>query len=424
MVGIGISSVSSEMSTDPNRLAILGGPKTRSSPMPGRFAFGDAELVAVQDVFAYYKSKGVDFGYQGHFEERYCAAFVDHLGVGGYADAVATGTAALYVALAALQLPRGSHVAVSPITDPGTINAIILNGCAPLLIDAVPGSYNAGPDQFRQRLTPETRAVVLVHAAGLAAPVDKFLPIARERGIKVLEDCSQSHGARLHGKQIGTFGDIAAFSTMYRKNHATGGCGGVVFTPDERLYQSVRAFADRGKPFWQPGFNDKDPKQFLFPAMNLNIDELSCAIGIQTLARLDRTNQRRRAFLRTLSDALRQRSAVCTPSPVSDDDAPFFHPIFVAREKVSCGVREFAEAVAAEGINVNPHYDYVVSEWPYAKPYLADEFPTPNAVACRDASFNLLLNENFGADEVRDITDAIAKVERHYCLSSAKAILG
>src|SRR6266542_2801114 len=332
----------------PSRLAIHGGPRTRSTPMPGRFAFGDAEFAAIKEVFSYYRERNLDFGYQGHFEERYCDAFVRYLEAPGYADAVATGTAALFVALAALQLPRGSHVAVSPITDPGTINAIILNGCAPLLMDSMPGSYNAGPEQFRQRLTPETRAVLLVHAAGVAAPVDEFLPIACDRGIKVLEDCSQSHGARLNGKQVGTFGDIAAFSTMYRKNHATGGCGGVIFTPDEKLYHLVRAYADRGKPFWQSGFNDKDPKQFLFPALNLNIDELSCSIGIQTLDKLDRTNQRRREFLRSLSDALCQRSAVCSPSPVSDNDAPFFFPIFVAREKLSCSVREFADAIAAE----------------------------------------------------------------------------
>jgi len=108
--------------------------------MPGRFAFGDAELAAVQDVFSYYRERNLDFGYQGHFEERYCEACVRYLGAPGYADAVATGTAALFVAVAALQLPRGSQVVVSPITDPGTINAIILNGCAPVLMDSMPGN--------------------------------------------------------------------------------------------------------------------------------------------------------------------------------------------------------------------------------------------------------------------------------------------
>ncbi len=402
------------MSADTTRLAILGGPKARATPLPGRFAFGDPEFAAVQEVFTYYKAKGIDFGYQGYFEERYCQNFVSYLGVGGFADAVATGTGALYVALAALQLPRGSHVLVSPITDPGTLSAIILNNLTPVLLDSMPGQYNSGPDQLRARLTPQTRALVLVHCAGVAAPVDDMVAIAHEHGVKVLEDCSQSHGAKWKGQKVGTFGDIAAFSTMYRKNHATGGCGGVIFSRDENLYRLVRAHADRGKPFWREGYNDKDPKQFLFPALNWNLDELSAAIGISALHKLDGVNRRRRDFLRAFSDELRTHSELCTPSPVTDNNAPFFFPIFVDATRLQCTVREFGEAVGAEGVSVNPHYDYVVSEWAYVRPHCADAFATPNAVAVRDASFNLLFNENFGPTEARDLAAAIAKVEHHY----------
>jgi dTDP-4-amino-4,6-dideoxygalactose transaminase len=376
------------MSKEANRLAIHGGPKARATPLPGRHAFGEAELAAVQEVFAYYQARGVDFGYQGHFEEQYCKAFVDHLGVGGYADAVATGTGSLFVALAALQLPKGSQVIVSPITDPGTINAIILNNLKFVLMDSMPGQYNAGPEQLRARLTPQTRAVVIVHSAGKAAPVEEMVAIAHQSGVKVLEDCSQSHGAKWHGKPIGTFGDLAAFSTMYRKNHATGGCGGVIFTRDENLYRLTRAHADRGKPFWQAGYNDKDPKQFLFPALNWNLDELSAAIGISTLGKLDEVNRRRREFLRALAGELQARGSSCTLLPIDDGDA--------------------------EGISVNPHYDYVVSEWPYARPHCADSFSTPNAVAVRDASFNLLFNEKFTAAEARDLATAIVKVEAYF----------
>ena len=402
------------MSHAANSLAIHGGPKSRATPLPGRFAFGDAELAAVQEVFAHYRAKGVDFGYQGDFEERYCRAFVDYLGVGGFADAVATGTGALFVALAALQLPRGSHVLTSPITDPGTVNAIILNGLVPVVMDSMPGQYNSGPEQLRAHLTPQTRAVVIVHSAGKAAPVADMVALAHEHGVKVLEDCSQSHGAKWNGQQIGTFGDLAAFSTMYRKNHATGGCGGVIFTRDEALYRLVRAHAARGKPFWQDGFNDKDPKQFLFPALNWNLDELSAAIGISALGKLDGVNRRRREFLRALAAELRLNGSACTLPPVAEGDAPFFCPVFVDNTRATCPAREFGACVGAEGVSVNPHYDYVVSEWPYARPYLADGFGTPNAVAVRDASFNLLFNENFGAAEAREIATAIVKVEKHF----------
>ena len=407
------------MSRGANLLAIHGGPKARATPLPGRFAFGEAELAAVQEVFAYYKAKGVDFGYQGHFEELYCQAFVEHLGVGGFADAVATGTGSLFVALAALQLPKGSHVVVSPITDPGTVNAIILNNLTPVIMDSMPGQYNAGPEQLRARLTPQTRAAVIVHSAGKAAPIEEMAALAHEHGVKVLEDCSQSHGAKWHGRPIGTFGDLAAFSTMYRKNHATGGCGGVIFTRDENLYRLTRAHADRGKPFWQDGYNDKDPKQFLFPALNWNLDELSAAIGISTLGKLEEVNRRRREYLRMLAGELQARGSSCTLQPIDDGHAPFFCPVFVDRARVACIAREFAEAVGAEGVSVNPHYDYVVSEWPYARPHCADSFNTPNAVAVRDASFNLLFNENFGAPEARDIATAIVKVEEHFARACA-----
>lgn len=399
-----------------SELAINGGPKVRTNPMPPRFAFGEEEFRRVIDeALEHYRTRGLDFGYQDTFERLYTEAFVRYMEVeGGFADAVNTGTAALFVAIAALQLPPGSHVIVSPITDPGTINAIILNGLVPALADSSPRSYNMGAEQFSERITDRTKAVIVVHAAGRAAPVDRIAEIAKERGLWVIEDCSQAHGARLGGRKVGTFGDIAAFSTMYRKAHATGSCGGVIFTQREELYRLVRAYADRGKPFWMPGFDDKDPTTFLFPALNFNIDELSCAIGLKSLEKLDRTIQHRLAFLRRLAAQIRDKSRVCSPSEVSDHDSPFFYPIFVDGSRINCSKKEFAEAVRSEGINLNPHYMYVVSQWPYVQPYLADSFSCPNAVECRDSSFNILLNENYGDQEVEDTVAAILKVERAY----------
>ncbi|MBC3640823.1 DegT/DnrJ/EryC1/StrS aminotransferase family protein, partial [Klebsiella sp. Kps] len=89
----------------------------------------------------------------------YTDAFVEMMG-GGYADAVATGTAALYVAVAALDLPKGSEVIVSPITDPGTLSAVVLNGLRPRLVDSTPDSYNVGPKQFAERITPNVSAAI------------------------------------------------------------------------------------------------------------------------------------------------------------------------------------------------------------------------------------------------------------------------
>jgi dTDP-4-amino-4,6-dideoxygalactose transaminase len=394
------------------RLAIDGGPKLRERPMPARLAF-DGCTDAAREVFDYYAARGLDPGYQGEFERRYTDAFATWLG-GGHADAVSTGTAALYVALAAMELPDGSHVLVSPVTDPGTVSAIILNRLVPVLMDSAPGSCNTGFDQFAAALTPQARAVVVVHAAGAAAEIDRIAPAARDRGLLVLEDCSQAHGARRAGRPVGTFGDLAAFSTMYRKAHATGGSGGVVFTRDEELFHRVRAHADRGKPSWRAGFDEKDPATFLGPALNFNLDEISCAIGERSLARLDDTIRRRLAFVRALQERLRATSRVCAPTPIGDGDSPFYYPIRVDPARLSCGKRAFAEAVRAEGIDLNPDYRYVVAEWPWVRRCLAGRLDTPNAAAWRETHFNILLNERYGAQEADDIAAAIAKVEQVY----------
>src|SRR6185369_11540136 len=149
-------------------LAIHGGEKVRKTPMPARLALGDAEVAMINRVLEHYRQRQIDPGYQGVFEKRYTDLFVEMMG-GGFADAVATGTASLYVALAALDLPKGSEVMISPITDPGSLSAIILNGLKPRLCDSKPDSYNIGADQVTQRLGPNVSAICLVHSAGHAA---------------------------------------------------------------------------------------------------------------------------------------------------------------------------------------------------------------------------------------------------------------
>ena len=116
------------------RLAVEGGTPVRTAPMPRRLAMGAAEVEMLNEALEAYRVERVDPGYQGVYEKRYTDDFVAYMG-GGYADAVATGTAAIFLAIAALDLPRGSEVIVSPITDPGTISAIIMNGLKPRLAD-------------------------------------------------------------------------------------------------------------------------------------------------------------------------------------------------------------------------------------------------------------------------------------------------
>jgi perosamine synthetase len=394
-------------------LAIYGGQPVRKTPMPPRLGLGEDERRMVLEVLDYYAERKVDPGYQGAFEKIYTDAFVEMMG-GGYADAVATGTAALYIAVAALNLPKGSEVIVSPITDPGTLSAVILNGLKPRLVDSKPDSYNVGPEQFAERITPNVSAAIIVHSAGYAAEIDKIVEIAHARGIKVIEDCSQAHFAKHKAKPVGTFGDIAAFSTMYRKAHSTGPSGGLVYSRDLELFRSALVHSDRGKPRWRDDFDDRDPSTYLAPALNHHTDEISCAIGYASLRRLPATIVSRLAFVSDFVARLYDASNVCQAYRFMPTSSPFFYPVVVDVEAITCSKIEFAEAVRAEGIDLNPHYKYVVCEWPFIRPYLADDFDTPNARSIRDRSFNLYLNEKYGEQESRDCVKAIVKVEKHF----------
>ena len=394
-------------------LAVHGGEPVRKTPMPPRIALGEDERRMVLEVLDHYAERKVDPGYQGTFEKIYTDAFVEMMG-GGYADAVSTGTSALYISVAALDLPKGSEVLVSPITDPGTLAAIVLNGLKPRLVDSRPDSYNVGPEQFAERITPNVSAAIIVHAAGYAAEIDKIAEIARKHGIKVVEDCSQAHFARHKAKPVGTFGDIAAFSTMYRKAHMTGPSGGLVYSRNLDIFRSALVHSDRGKPRWRDDFDDRNPSTYLAPALNHHTDEISCAIGLASLRRLPATIVSRLAFVSDFVARLYDASEVCRAYRFMPTSSPFYYPVVVDVDAISCSKIEFAEAVRAEGIDLNPHYKYVVCEWPYIRPYLADDFDTPNARSIRDRSFNLYLNEKYGEQESKDCVKAIVKVEKHF----------
>lgn len=399
---------------EPEALAIKGGQAVRSTPMPARVALGAGEFERIKEVIEYYQGHDLDPGYQGVFEEQYCDAFCKMMG-GGYADAVSTGSASIFVAIAALSLPEGSEVLVSPITDPGTLSAITMQGLVPSLVDSAPGLFNIGAEQVASRISSKTSALVCVHSLG--APIfdiEEIVRICNKNGVKVVEDCSQSHMAEVAGQKVGCFGDIAAFSTMYRKTHITGASGGLVYSRSIETYRNALAHADRGKPRWIEDFDDRDPNGFLFPALNFHTDEISCGIGISSLDRVNETKLQRTKYLQGVKEQLESEVESCRVTMPVEGVSPFVVPVIVDSSKLSVSKVTFAKAVLAEGIGLNPHYQYLVRDWPWLQKYLSDNYETVHAREIRDNSFMLYCNENYGPQEIRDTVMAIYKVEQAY----------
>lgn len=404
-------------------LAIDGGSPVRSEPFPPRQLIGNAERGAVDSYLSERESSGTPIEYQGAAEEAYCEAFADQLG-GGYADAVNSGTAAIYVALRALDLEPFSEVIVSPITDPGGQMPVALQNCVPIVADSAPGSYNTGPEQIEACITPRTSAICVGHIMGEPLDMPGIMAVADEFDLPVIEDAAQAHGAELDGRPVGTFGDIAAFSTMYGKHYATGGQGGVVYTQDRDLYDRVRRAADRGKPF---GLDDETGN--VIASLNFNLDELAATIGRAQLDRLPEIVANRRDFVNDLGSELTALPGVEIPEIV-DGAAPsyWFWRLRVDPTPLSCSADRFCKALAAEGLPVTPRYDarphtapwfteqrvFGSSGYPWQAPaYDGDPDPavsTPNADAAIEACFNLTIHETWGTAERTDILHGFEKV--------------
>ena len=284
-------------------LAINGGKKIRSISMPYRRQFGEEELQAVVEVFEDSWVNEVDFGFQGKFEENFAREFSEFHG-GGFADAVSSGTAAVYLALKALDLQPGCDVIVSPATNPGSVMPVAVQNVKLVVPDSAVNSFNVSPETFERSITPLTRAAVLTHLGGNALDLDPIMEICRAKNIYLIEDCSQAHGTIYKDKMVGTFGEISAWSTMFSKTVSTGGCGGIVFTKNKDLYWRLRSISDRGKPFHKPNFSSKNTRDYLFPSLNFNTDEISCAIGSSVLRRLPEIIRKRREIARKIDEGL------------------------------------------------------------------------------------------------------------------------
>ena len=397
------------------KLALLGGKKLRKKQMPPRFSFGKKENSEIKKMINYYKSRGEDPKYSGKWEEKYCSNFSKFMG-GGFADAVATGTGAIYVAMKSLELPKNSDIIMSPVTCSGNFSCITEQGHNPILVDSEIDSYNTSLKKIKERITRRTKLIQLTHVGG--EPVDDIKEIAAyatKNNIYLLEDCSQAIGAKIQGKLVGSFGDIAAFSTMYRKNLAANSSGGIIFTRKFKIYKKVLAYADRGKILWKKNLDLRDPKYSLFPALNWNTDEFSCAIGLSSLKRLNVTNSKRLKFIRTLNNLMRKKNVKsCKISNFHEGYAPFFLPIFYDKKKLKISKKKFAKALSMEGIPLGVDYGCIVSTWKWAKKYFSKKFTTPNSIKMRDNCFHLYLNENYKYDEAKDIVDAVIKVENYY----------
>ncbi|TAW87723.1 DegT/DnrJ/EryC1/StrS family aminotransferase [Rhizobium ruizarguesonis] len=222
--------------------------------------------------------------------------FADYLGA-EFCIGVANGTDAIEIALEALALPSGSEVIIPGNTFIASSEAVTRSGLKVVFADVDPGNYTLTAETVRAKLTPRTRAIMAVHLYGHPCDMIALKEVADERGLKILEDCAQAHGATCHGKTVGTIGDIATFSFYPGKNLGAYGDAGAIVTGDADLAKRARMIANHGRV----AKYDHD-----FEGRNSRLDGLQAAILCAKLPNLPAWTERRIAiadrYIAELSD--------------------------------------------------------------------------------------------------------------------------
>lgn len=215
-----------------------------------------------------------------------------------YAVALANGTVALDVALKALGIGAGDDVIVTSRTFLASASSIVTAGANPIFADVELDSQNISAQTIEAVLTPNTKAIICVHLAGWMCDMDPIMQLAQEKGLYVIEDCAQAHGAKYKGKSAGSIGHIAAWSFCQDKIMTTGGEGGMVTTNDEELWKKMWSYKDHGKNF-DSIYNKQHPPGFRWLhdsfGTNWRMMEMQAVIGRLQLKKMPEWTAKRLA---------------------------------------------------------------------------------------------------------------------------------
>jgi perosamine synthetase len=223
-----------------------------------------------------------------------------------HAFATTSATTALHLSLAALGIGPGDDVLVPDFTFPATANVVIQQGARPVLVDVDPGTFTMDPADLERMITPASRAVLPVHAFGLAADMDPIMAVARAHDLAVVEDAACALATTYRGKPVGAIGTLGCFSFHPRKSITTGE-GGMITTDDEGLADRIRLLRSHG--------GRRTGNRFTFEAAGYNyrLSDILAAVGVAQLRKLDRLLERRRAIARRYRELLAGEDRLSLP---------------------------------------------------------------------------------------------------------------
>jgi perosamine synthetase len=304
--------------------------------------------------------------------EEFEQCFARYVGM-PHAVALSSGTAGLHLGLLALGIGEGDEVILPAFTFIAAANAILHAHATPVFVDIDACTLNLDPAKVVRAITPRTRAILAVHTFGVPADMGPLLDIARQHGLRIIEDACEAVGAEYAGRRVGGIGDLGVFA-FYPNKPITTGEGGMVTTRDASIADTIRALRNQGR---RPSDGWLDHSLLGY---NFRISEMNCALGIAQMRRIDEILERRRIAAEQYTAELRHAPNVTLPlAEIENGKVSWF--VFVVRVPDR---DDAARSLAAQGI-ASGKYFAPLQRQPLFAPYInpADDFSVTEQVSAQ-----------------------------------------
>jgi dTDP-4-amino-4,6-dideoxygalactose transaminase len=388
---------------------------TPFSPWP---CFTEEEADAVKNVLL---SNKVNYwtGQEGREFEKEFATYADSK----YAVALGNGTLALDIALKAMSVGVGDEVITTPRTFIASASSIVTAGAKPVFADVDLNSQNITAQSIFEVLTPQTKAVIVVHLAGMPAEMDEIMELSIKHCFYVIEDCAQAHGARYRGKSVGSIGHIGAWSFCQDKVMSTGGEGGMITTNDKMLWKTMWSYKDHGKS-WDAIYNREHPPGFRWLhesfGTNWRMTEMQATIGRIQLTRMNTWTEIRQGYARQLDETAGEFELIRVVAvPQHSEHAGYKHYMFIKPQFLAEGWNRdrIVNEIFAQGV---PCFQGSCSEVYLEKAFdntgFRPEKRLPNAVELGETSLMFLVHPTLTVEEIdktcRVITNVLTEAQK------------
>lgn len=331
-----------------------------------------------------YLNECIDTGWissEGAFIQKFERHMANYVGR-EYAVSVTNGTAALEMALVALEIGSGDEVIMPSFTIISCAQAIVKAGAIPVLVDSEYDSFNMRVEDIESKITKRTKAIMIVHIYGLPVDVNPILELARKYNLKIIEDAAEMHGQTYNNQRCGSFGDISIFS-FYPNKHITTGEGGMVLMNDIGLYERCKSLRNLG-------FSNDASKRFIHEELgwNLRMTNIQAALGVAQLERIEEFVEKKRWIGKMYQELLQDISVINLPlkrKPFADNIYWVF--AITIKDSFSKTAKEVMKELGDRGIGTRPFFYPMQLQPVFQKMGLFKDEVYPNASKLYERGF-------------------------------------